>query len=73
MSESAYLICFDFPDMDDPVFAGWAGEQLGIAWTMKTAARFESEEIAARWLENNYGAEMREWGTVVEAATAVEA
>lgn len=63
-----WAICFDFPELDDPVFAGFVGDTLGIAPTLRTAATFTTEEAALRTLENSYGPDTREWGCVVEVA-----
>jgi hypothetical protein len=62
-----YLICFDFPELDEPVFAGWAGDAPGISPTMAGAMRFELEADAERFLANSYGPNIGEYGTVVEA------
>ncbi len=64
--EDVYTICFDFPEHDEPVFAGWHKGGLGYAPTLATAARFATEEEAERTLENGYGPAMRECGAVVE-------
>lgn len=61
-----WAICFDFPELDDPVFAGFVGDTLGIAPTLRTAATFTTEEAARRTLESCFGAATREWGCVVE-------
>lgn len=61
-----YTICFDFPESDDPVFAGWAGDTLGIAPTLRTAARWADEDAAQAALDNSYGPTTREFGSVVE-------
>jgi hypothetical protein len=67
-----YAICFDFPERPgEPVFAGWAGDQLGFAFSLESAATWDSEEIAERWLNNNYGDETRKCGTVVEVEEAL--
>lgn len=63
-----WAIVFDFPEVDDPVFAGWVGDVLGIAPTIETAARFDSEAVALRTLEHAYGPSVAQWGVVVEVA-----
>jgi hypothetical protein len=62
-----YAICFDFPELEgQPLFAGWAGDQLGFAYDLRTAAKFDTEEIAENHLRNNWGKQVNQWGTVVE-------
>ena len=61
-----YAICFDFPDQQDPWFAGNVKDALGFVWKLEWATRFESEEAAARTLENGYGEGTRPFGCVVE-------
>lgn len=63
-----YAICFDFPEQTEPMFAGWVGDTLGVAPTLRTAARWETEQQAQQTLENNYAPSVREWGVVVEVA-----
>jgi hypothetical protein len=51
-----FTICFDFPELDDPLFSGWCWDgTLGYAPQLATAAIFDTEEIAQRTLENSYG------------------
>lgn len=64
----AYAICFDFPEVDDPVFAGIAGETYGFAPRLETALRFDDETAAINTLRNAYGDETRSYGVVVEVA-----
>lgn len=67
MSDIAYLICFDFPEMPDPLFAGrLADGALGFAPTLKTAARFDDWEAAERTIANGYGGEAGRFASVVE-------
>jgi len=66
----SYAICFDYPEADEPVFAGLAGDTFGFAPTLKTAIRFDTEEAAAQALENCYGEGSRPFGTVVEVVSA---
>ena len=61
----SYTVCFDFPELTDPMFAGWARDVLGFAPSLRTAAMFETEEAAQRALDG-YSANTREWGCVVE-------
>ncbi len=63
-----YAICFDFPEMNgEPVFAGWLNGMLQFAPRLETAAKFDTEEIAERWLNNNWSSpEIKGYGTVVE-------
>lgn len=58
-----YLIKFNFPE--GAMFSGWAGDSLGWAPTVETAARFESKEIAENTLANSYGDGTRQYGLVV--------
>lgn len=73
MTDTAYVIRFDFPAdpnagaMASTIYAGWAGDTLGFAPTIDTAARFKTEAIAKRTLENSYGENMQEVGSVVTA------
>jgi len=63
-----FAICFDFPETDTPWFAGWCGNgTLGLAPSLRTAATWDSEEVAERILAT-YGPETRECGVVVELA-----
>lgn len=62
-----YLIKFDFPE--GVMWAGWAGDALGWAPTEKTAARFETKEIAENTLANSYGAGSQRYGLVVSEWT----
>lgn len=70
-SQHKYTICFDIPEAPgEPVFAGWVedksgGRSLGIAPTLQTAATWDSETVAQRFLDS-YGTLMRQFGTVVE-------
>jgi len=66
----SYAICFDYPEADEPVFAGMHKGGLGWAPTLKTALIFENEEDAARTLENGYGEHTRAYGAVVEVVSA---
>lgn len=61
-----FAICFDFPENDDPVFAGFAGDALGFAPTLRTAVKFDRETDAERTLQNGYGPSTRPYGVVVE-------
>ena len=62
-----YTICFDFPDSDEPLFAGWTGSgTLGLAPSLRTAAMWGSEKHAENALANAYGPETRKFGVVVE-------
>jgi hypothetical protein len=64
----SYAICFDFPEAPgEPIYAGWAGDQLGFAPTLTTAATWGDEETAQRYLDN-YGPSIRECGVVVEVS-----
>jgi hypothetical protein len=68
-----FVIRFDFAA--DPsegiaattIYSGWAGDSLGFAPTLDTAARFATKDIAEQTLQNSYGPEMREAGSVVSA------
>lgn len=62
-----FAICFDFPEMPDPLFAGWLHDgALGFAPTLKTAARFENWDAAERTIANSYGDETGQFASVVE-------
>lgn len=64
---TAYTICFDFPETEgSPVFAGWAGDQLGFAQTLATCARWASEEEAESYLRHNWSPAVAQHGRVVE-------
>lgn len=63
----SFAIAFDFPEADDPVFAGLTGDGgMGFAPTLATALRFTRELDAERTLENGYSGETRSYGVVVE-------
>jgi len=51
----AYAIRFDFPDTDEPLYAGDYGGALGFAPTLVTARLWDDAEVAQRFLKNGYG------------------
>jgi hypothetical protein len=61
-----YAICFDYPEADDPYFAGEFKGGLGWAPTLATALLFDDEETAERTLENGYTPANQVYATVVE-------
>lgn len=64
-----YLICFDFPEAPDPWFAAQLRAGMGFVSSLTDAARFGTQEIAERVLQNGYGDSTRPYGTVVEIGT----
>ena len=62
----SYTIAFDFPDVDDPVFAGIAKGALGFAPSLATAVKFTTENAALKTLESGYSDGTRRYGCVVE-------
>lgn len=67
-----YAICFDFPEEDDPVFAGFTGSgAMGFTPTLRTARRFSSEAITGQVLRNSYGPAVAKFGVVVEIAEVI--
>lgn len=61
-----FTICFDFPEIDDPLFSGWCGNgTLGYAPTLRSAAFWDSEQVAQQFLDS-YGPSARKFGAVVE-------
>lgn len=61
-----YAIRFDYPESDQPVYAGKHKGALGWAPTLATAIMFDDADAAHRTLENGYGTENRKWGRVVQ-------
>lgn len=62
-----YALVFDFPEEDDPVFAGFTESgAMGFATTLKSARRFSSEAIAGQVLRNAYGPAVAKFGAIVE-------
>lgn len=51
-----YAIRFDFPERDEPLFAGEHKGALGWAPTLQTALLFDDADKAAAHLANGYGA-----------------
>lgn len=60
-----YAIRFDFPESDEPLFAGRHQGALGWAPRLATALLFETAEAAKTLLENGYGDSGR-WARVIE-------
>lgn len=64
-----FAICFDFPETTTgPFFAAIVEGAAGWTNNLETAERFDSEDIADRFLANGYG-ETAAFGTVVEIAS----
>lgn len=51
-----YAIRFDFPDLDEPLYAGLHKGAAGWAPTLASAQFFDNADDAARLLKNAYGA-----------------
>jgi hypothetical protein len=67
-----FAICFDFPDEDDPVFAGFTESgAMGFASSLKASRRFSSEAIAGQVLRNSYGPAVAKFGVVVEVEEVI--
>lgn len=60
-----YLIQFDFPE--GTVWAGDAGDQMGLAPQVETAHVFPEQDLAVRFLANYWGPATRRHGSVVPA------
>lgn len=67
----AYLIRFDPPETDAPIWAGWYKGAAGFAPTPKTAMRFDDAKTALRFLDNSYGG-LHPYGSVVPEAEALK-
>jgi hypothetical protein len=66
--EAKYAICFDFPEIQEPLFASWHQGELGFARNVGSSARFSTEESAASWLVK-FGPNVSKFGTVVEVGS----
>jgi hypothetical protein len=60
------IIVFDFPEANDPIFAAFQGDAPAFSTNLANAKRFDSEEIAQRFLTNAYGPSSRRFGVVAE-------
>lgn len=63
----SYAIRFDFPELEQPLFAGKAEGAAGFAPSLRTADLYDDRDVAERVLQNAYGDEVRKLGRVVTA------
>ncbi len=62
----SYAICFDFPDVDEPMFASVKqADGFRFVTSLANAGRFSSEDVAERVL-GSYLPENAKYGVVVE-------
>jgi hypothetical protein len=72
MTGARYAIRFDFPEADEPVYAGPYKGAAGFAPSLLTADLFARREQAEALLANGYGL-AREFGRVVDLLDEDEA
>jgi hypothetical protein len=62
----SYAVRFDFPESDQPLFAGLHKGAFGWAPTLATALIYDDADKAAAALENAYGENSKRFGRVVQ-------